>query len=94
MTGQSEPSDGGMTEMAWDTRKAAKALSLSETWLEQMRLKGNGPRFVKAGRRVLYRPADIAAWLESNLRQSTSATSGPLAVKARTSTASSPQPAS
>lgn len=59
-------------ELAWSTRKAAKALSLSETWLEQMRLKGNGPQYVKLGRRVLYRPADVAAWLEANLRKNTS----------------------
>lgn len=59
-------------ELAWDTPRAAKALSLSETWLEQMRLKGNGPPFVKIGRRVLYRPADVSEWLATNLRRSTS----------------------
>ena len=58
-------------EMAWDTVQAAAALSLSVTWLEQLRLKGGGPRYVKVGRRVLYRPEDVAAWLRSNLRGST-----------------------
>jgi predicted DNA-binding transcriptional regulator AlpA len=69
-TGEAEQAP--QVELAWDTPRAAKALSLSETWLEQMRLKGNGPPFVKIGRRVLYRPEDVSDWLAANLRRSTS----------------------
>ncbi|ARJ65053.1 hypothetical protein WV31_04935 [Magnetospirillum sp. ME-1] len=53
-------------------REAAEALRLSERTLERHRLTGTGPRFVKAGRRVLYRPADIEAWAEANTYASTS----------------------
>ena len=68
----SEPTDRDQRVLALDTVAAAKSLSLSVTWLEQMRLKGNGPRFLKVGRRVLYRPADIEAWLDEHIRRSTS----------------------
>ncbi len=48
----------------------------STTWLEKERRKGTGPRYVKAGRgrtaRVFYRREDIEAWIEANLRRSTS----------------------
>jgi predicted DNA-binding transcriptional regulator AlpA len=53
-------------------REAAMALRLSERTLERSRVTGLGPPFVKAGRRVLYRPADIDAWIERRLRTSTS----------------------
>ena len=52
--------------------EAAKALRLSERTLERMRLTGLGPVFVKAGRRVLYRQADLEAWVASQVRASTS----------------------
>jgi hypothetical protein len=52
--------------------EAAKALRLSERTLERMRLTGLGPVYVKAGRRVLYRQADLEAWVASQVRASTS----------------------
>ena len=39
--------------------EAAKVLRLSERTLERHRWSGTGPRFVKMGRRIFYRPADI-----------------------------------
>ena len=62
------------TPLALTTRQAATALGLSKTWLEQLRVKGGGPLFVKAGARCLYRPEDLSAWLESRLRENTSQT--------------------
>jgi predicted DNA-binding transcriptional regulator AlpA len=53
-------------------REAAMALRLSERTLERSRVTGLGPPFIKAGRRVLYRPSDIDAWIERRLRSSTS----------------------
>lgn len=41
-----------------------------QTWA-QMRYQGNGPRFYKVGRRVFYRPEDVEAWKESQLRSRT-----------------------
>jgi excisionase family DNA binding protein len=53
-------------------REAAEVLRLSERTLERMRLTGLGPAYVKAGRRVLYRSADLEAWVASQVRTSTS----------------------
>ena len=47
-------------------------MRLSPRTLERKRLDGTGPRFVKAGRRVLYRSADIEAWAEAHTFGSTS----------------------
>ena len=48
----------------WLTQKTLCAmLDVSERTLERMRAEGNGPRFSKAGKRVLYRAADVEAWL-------------------------------
>jgi Helix-turn-helix domain len=52
--------------------EAAEALRLSERTLERMRLTGLGPAYVKAGRRVLYRQADLEIWVASQVRASTS----------------------
>jgi len=52
-------------------REASAWLKLSERTLERLRLTGTGPRFVKAGRRVLYRQADLETWIASNLRSNT-----------------------
>lgn len=50
----------------------ADRLGLSERTLADWRLDGRGPRFVRISRRaVVYRPEDIDAWLESQVRSST-----------------------
>lgn len=58
--------------MLQDTKAVAELLGLKPNTLEIMRVRGDGPRFVKIGRRVLYRPQDIDTYVESHLRQSTS----------------------
>jgi hypothetical protein len=52
-------------------REAASALRLSERTLERWRVTGDGPKFVKAGRRVLYSPTALDAWITSRTLQST-----------------------
>ena len=52
--------------------EAAEVFRFSERTLERMRLTGLGPAYVKAGRRVLYRQADLEAWVASQVRASTS----------------------
>ncbi|KAB2969565.1 MAG: transcriptional regulator [Thermoanaerobaculia bacterium] len=67
-----------MTEFL-NTRRAADYLAglgieLSTKTLEGWRTAGTGPRFVKLGGKkgkVLYRVADLLAFLESSLRTST-----------------------
>lgn len=54
------------------TREAAIYLRLSKPHLEKLRCTGGGPRFVKLGRRVVYRTIDLDAWLELHLRANTS----------------------
>lgn len=52
---------------------AAKALSISIKTLEAMRLRGNGPKWVRvSSRRVAYRPADIREWVDGRVYSSTS----------------------
>lgn len=54
------------------TSEAADYLRRGISTLERMRLTGDGPRFIKAGKSVRYRKADLDAWLESRLVRSTS----------------------
>ena len=54
------------------TSAAARYLGLSPSTLNKLRLTGLGPKFIKLGRRVVYDPADLDAWLDSNRRTSTS----------------------
>ena len=61
-----------------DTKSAAPRIGVSQGTLENWRVQGKGPRFIKTtsgpGSRgkVLYDPADIEAWKEANRFQSTS----------------------
>ena len=43
-------------------REVAELLHLSQRTVERLRLRGDGPRFVKASRRVLYRRSDVETW--------------------------------
>ena len=56
--------------------EAARAIRLSVSTMERMRLDGSGPPFIKLGTgkraRVVYRRSDIEAWLRSMRHQSTS----------------------
>jgi hypothetical protein len=54
------------------TPKAAEYCGLSVSTMEKLRLTGGGPIFIKRGRSVLYRQADLDAWMESLRRRSTS----------------------
>ena len=55
------------------TPEAARYVALSESTLTKMRLRGDGPLFIKVGpRAVAYRKADLDAWLEARVRRSTS----------------------
>lgn len=62
----------GGNNVALNTIEAAALLGLSASSLSKWRLTGDGPRYVKAGRRVMYRLADLMIYQEANLRSSTS----------------------
>ena len=54
-----------------DSDEAADDLGLQRTTLEAWRCRGGGPRFVKLGRAVRYRQADLDEWIESRIRENT-----------------------
>jgi predicted DNA-binding transcriptional regulator AlpA len=56
--------------------QVAKLTGRAVSTLEKDRLTGYGPRYVKLGRQVRYRPADVRAWLSERVRRSTSDTGG------------------
>jgi hypothetical protein len=53
-------------------REAAVLLGLSPRTLERLRCTGFGPPYVKACRRVLYRPSDLDTWIAERVVSSTS----------------------
>ena len=58
-----------------DTKSTAPRVGVSPGTLENWRVQGIGPKFIKTpGKRgkVLYDPADIQAWKDANRYQSTS----------------------
>lgn len=53
-------------------QQLADELSISQRTLEAARARGTGPHYLKVGRLIRYRRADVIAWLESQRRRSTS----------------------
>ena len=60
-----------MTATHLSQRDLARRLHISPRTLEGWRWRGTGPRFIKAGGRVLYRPEDVEAFEAEQLRQRT-----------------------
>ena len=50
----------------------AGRLGVRESTLANWRWNGRGPRYCKVGSRIMYREIDLADWLETQVRQSTS----------------------
>lgn len=61
------PSKEGQT---LTSRQTAQFIGMSESWLRQTRMRGDGPPFLKLGRSVRYFRSDLLRWLEEQ-RQST-----------------------
>jgi predicted DNA-binding transcriptional regulator AlpA len=55
-----------------NTTDAAAYCGSSVSTFTKLRLYGNGPIYVKLGRRVVYDPSDLDNWLASHRRASTS----------------------
>jgi excisionase family DNA binding protein len=69
------PNGGAHSLLTQD--EAAEYLRVSPRTLERWRLLGIGPRYVKlGGRKVACRLADLDAWINSQLRSSTSDAGG------------------
>jgi hypothetical protein len=57
--------------------QVAAVLGTSAAGLAQLRYRGTGPKFIKAGpKRVLYRWSDVRAYLDANVCTSTAAARG------------------
>jgi excisionase family DNA binding protein len=53
------------------SRQAAKYVGVSDAALRLWRSEGRGPRFFRAGEKLIrYRRADLDSWIESRLSQS------------------------
>lgn len=46
--------------------EAARYIGLSVAWLRQSRMRGRGPAFVRIGRAIRYRLADLEAYLSAH----------------------------
>ena len=55
-----------------DTQGASAHSGLSVSFLEKLRVVGGGPPFIKVGKAVRYKLADVDAWLATRMRNSTS----------------------
>jgi predicted DNA-binding transcriptional regulator AlpA len=55
-----------------DTRGASDHTTFSTSYFEKLRVVGGGPPFIKVGKAVRYKRADLDAWLEEQKRGSTS----------------------
>ena len=51
--------------------EVASVLYTTPAGLAQMRYRGNGPKFIRAGGKILYRWSDVRAYLDSNTMQRT-----------------------
>ncbi len=56
------------------SKQAAEMLCMSTLTMRKWRWEGKGPKFIKAGSKVLYRLTDIEAWTNQQTRSSTSDT--------------------
>ncbi|OFC61030.1 hypothetical protein BAE30_06275 [Acidithiobacillus caldus] len=56
----------------YDQIELIEPLKKSKQWFERKRWDGTGPKFIKIGRKPLYRGSDLNAWLDEQVRKSTS----------------------
>lgn len=56
-----------MDDELLDTERVAKVCGLSEVTLRRWRMTGEGPRFIRLGRAIRYRRADLDAYLADRL---------------------------
>ena len=48
-----------------------RLIGISQSKAKQDRVNGKGPRFIKIGKSVKYRPSDIQEYLDANVHQNT-----------------------
>lgn len=60
------------TEPLLKPEQAGEFLGLSQNWLAKLRMRGDGPTFIRLGRKVRYSRADLEKWIEAGRASSTS----------------------
>ena len=73
-------------------KRTEKAVGLSGRTLERHRQAGTGPKFVKLGRRVFYRPEDLDEWIAECISRSTSEADAKAACQKQARPANSSRP--
>jgi hypothetical protein len=56
----------------YPVENAARYACVSTSFLNKARLTGDGPEFLKLGRKIVYEKSALDAWLASRRRRSTS----------------------
>jgi excisionase family DNA binding protein len=54
------------------TKEAAGFLRISKSYLDKLRVYGGGPKFLRFGRKILYRQSELNLWAEQRSFGSTS----------------------
>jgi len=67
----SSPVSSSLLESLIEPSTLADRLGTSERSLSEWRITGRGPRFIRVGRRVRYRPEAVDSWLLANEHGST-----------------------
>jgi hypothetical protein len=57
-----------------DTRGLSERTGIGKSTFDKMRMTGNGPPFIKVGKKVIYSRPCALAWLNAHTRQSTAPT--------------------
>jgi predicted DNA-binding transcriptional regulator AlpA len=65
-----------ISEDYFDANQASQFTKLSVSTLNKFRLSGDGPRYMKLGRRVVYARAALMDWMHRRERASTSDPAG------------------
>lgn len=58
--------------IAVDEQAASALTGVSVSSLQKMRMRGDGPPYVKLGQRVRYQPSTLREWVERHVVRSTS----------------------
>ena len=56
-------------ECLLDRKDVAERFGIPRRYLEVAGARGEGPRVVRIGRLVRYRPSDVREWIEANLSE-------------------------
>lgn len=67
-----DQSTSAQTEEFLSPKQAASYLRVSKSYLDKLRVYGGGPKFLRFGRKILYRKFELNGWAEQRCFSSTS----------------------